>query len=212
MGFLDASASAKPGRTMKAATCVEFNKPLEFLNDVPVPSPAADQMLVRVTKSSLCMSDIFFASGASRGKAPFCAGHEPVGVVEEVGQTVRGFSVGDRVAFMTVLHPCMNCAECDSGNARYCSQRGILGLNPNYGGFSEYCITEPHNAVHIPDELSDERAAPLTCAGVTAYGALKKVAAIQSGGTTVNIIGCGGVGHLAIMFAKAMGFIVHACE
>lgn len=195
---------------MKSARVVEFGKPLE-LQDIPVPTPGPGEMLVRITRNSLCMSDILFASTNLGRKPPLAMGHEPVGVIEEVGPGVRGFAAGNRVGFMTVLNACMNCLECDSGNSRYCSQRGILGLQQTCGGFSEYCITEPQNTVKLPDTLSDEVAAPFTCAGITAYGALKKVAKIQSGGTVVNILGCGGVGHLAIMLAKAMGYIVHAC-
>lgn len=158
------------------------------------------------------MSDIAFKSGAFPTPLPFCGGHEPVGVVEQLGSAVRGFKVGDRVGFQTVSDCCMNCMECDSGNNRYCSARRTLGASEPYGGFSDYCLTKAPNTVRLPDGLTDEIAAPLTCAGVTAYSAVKKLAAAQPGGTVVNIIGAGGVGHLAIQYAKAMGYTVHACE
>lgn len=158
------------------------------------------------------MSDVAFQVGAFPAPTPFCAGHEAVGVVEKLGTGVRGFNVGDRVAFQTVSNCCMNCPECNSGNSRYCAKRTVLGLLPDYGCFSDYCLTKVPNTVVIPSQVSDELAAPLTCAGVTAYSAVKKLAAHQPGGTVVNIIGAGGVGHLAIQYAKVMGYTVHACE
>lgn len=150
--------------------------------------------------------------GHTNSPLPYCGGHEPVGVVDQIGPGIKGFKVGDRVGFMPASRTCNDCASCLSGNHRYCPEKVSVGFDGPYGGFSQYCIADPLSTVKIPDGLSDQDAAPLCCAGVTAYGAIKKVAQRQVGGSLVNVVGCGGVGHLVIMYAKAMGFRVHAFD
>ena len=143
---------------------------------------------------------------------PYCGGHEPVGVVEAVDSRIRGFSKGDRVGFMPASSTCLDCSDCISGNHRFCEKKTSVGFMGPCGGFSQFCLADPLSTVKIPDTLPDEIAAPLLCAGVTAYGALKKVSQFLNGGKTLNIIGCGGVGHMVIMYAKAMGYRVHAYD
>ncbi|GME32437.1 hypothetical protein AJ79_09816 [Neofusicoccum parvum] len=196
---------------MLAATVVEFKQPLE-LRTLPIPEPAADQILVKVMASSLCNSDLAGWMGAVGATTPYCAGHEPAGVVVAMGSSVKGFSKGDRVGFMPASWTCLECSECNSGNHRFCAKKTPVGFRGPYGGFSQYALADPLSTVKIPDALSYETAAPLLCAGVTAYGALRKISAVQPGGTFINIIGCGGVGHLTIMYAKAMGYRVHAYD
>lgn len=140
------------------------------------------------------MSDIAGWGGHVGAKLPFVSGHEPVGIIEEVGQSVRGFAKGDRVGFMPASETCNTCADCVRGNHRFCANRKNVGFNGLCGGFSTYCLADPLSTAKIPEGIDDASAAPLLCAGVTAYGALKKVAAAQSGGTTINIVGSGGVG------------------
>lgn len=175
-------------------TLLQFNQPLTVLSDVPIPSASPSQLLVKVTASSLCMSDIAGWMGAVGAQVPFCAGHEPVGTVAEVGSAVKGFAIGDRVGFMPASETCNDCSECMSGNHRFCSAKVSVGFHGPCGGFSSYCLADPLSTTKIPDGLSDEEAAPLLCAGVTAYAALKKVALMQPGGTAINVIGAGGVG------------------
>jgi len=159
------------------------------------------------------MSDIAGWAGHIPGQSlPYCGGHEPVGVVHKLGPGVVGFKVGDRVGFMPASNTCQACEDCTSGNHRFCNQKISVGFNGPYGGFSEYSIADPLSTVKIPDGLTDYQAAPLLCAGVTAYGAIKKVSQLQPGGSLLNIIGSGGVGHLAIMYAKAMGYKVTAFD
>ncbi|PGH11600.1 hypothetical protein AJ80_07070 [Polytolypa hystricis UAMH7299] len=105
---------------------------------------------------------------------------------------------------------CGTCDECFSGQYRYCSDKKAIGFKDSYSGFSEYSLADPRSTVKLPNELSFESTAPLFCGGVTAYGALLRVRAKP--GQLLNIIGCGGVGHLAIMFAKSMGYRVHAFD
>lgn len=198
--------------TMRAAHITEYSKPLSFVT-VPIPDTPIGRILVRVTACSLCMSDLAgWAGHIEEAKLPYCGGHEPVGVVAKIGLGVVGFSVGERVGFMPASDTCHSCQNCVSGNHRFCKQKRAVGFNGPYGGWSEYCVADPLSTVKIPDELADEEAAPLLCAGVTAYGAIKKAAQVQLGGSLINIIGCGGVGHLAIMYAKAMGFKVTAFD
>jgi len=157
------------------------------------------------------MSDIAAYLGHLGERAPFCAGHEPVGIVAEIGSGVVGFSPGDRVGFMPFRGMCLDCEECLSGNYRFCDKKAE-GMILTHGGFSEYTLADPLSTVKIPESMSDEQAAPLLCAGVTAYNALKHVAKEQPGGTVLNIIGVGGVGHLAVAYANAMGYRVTAFD
>jgi propanol-preferring alcohol dehydrogenase len=190
----------------------EFNGPIIIEHNVPIPDPGTSKLLVKITASSLCMSDVAGYLGHVGAPLPYCPGHEPVGVVKKIGTAVRGFRVGDRVGFMPASDTCGDCAQCISGNHRYCAQKVSIGFSGPYGGFSEFSLADPASTVKIPDGLRDEHAAPLLCAGVTAYGALKKAAHYQTGGTLVNVVGVGGVGHLVVLYAKAMGFKVHAFD
>ncbi len=200
-----------PGN-MTAVMITEVNGPIVIEQNVPIPDPGTNKLLVKITASSLCMSDVSGYAGHVGAPMPYCPGHEPVGVVAKVGSAVQGFRVGDRVGFMPASDTCGDCAECVSGNHRYCPQKISVGFSGPYGGFSEFSLADPASSVKIPAGLRDEYAAPLLCAGVTAYGALKKAAQFQTGGTLVNIVGVGGVGHLVVLYAKAMGFRVHAFD
>ena len=201
-------------KTMKAATVVEFNAPLQILDNVAVPRPAGSQILVKIAACSLCMSDLAGHMGALGLPPPYCAGHEPVGRVVQLSKDspAAGFAVGDRVGFMPASATCGSCFSCMGGNHRFCATKTPVGFSGPYGGFSEYAIADPLSTVKVPDGLTDAEAAPLLCAGVTAYSALKKVSKILPGGSLINVIGCGGVGHLAIAYAKAMGYEVQACK
>jgi len=195
---------------MKSQIVVKHNGPIE-LRDVEIPAIGPNELLVKLTASSLCMSDMAAYMGHLGERTPCCLGHEPVGIVTEAGPGVVGFAKGDRVGFMPFKGMCQDCEECLSGQSRFCKNKPA-GMSELYGGFSEYAIAAPLSTVKIPKELSDEHAAPLLCAGVTAYNALRTVAKQQSGGTLLNIIGVGGVGHLAVAYAKAFGYKVTAFD
>ena len=186
-----------------------------MLDDVPVPSPTGSHILVKISACALCMSDLAGMSGGLGPgyPVPYCAGHEPVGVVAAVPENIStGFAVGDRVGYMPASSTCQACRSCLSGNHRFCAKKVSIGFTRSYGGFSEYSLADPLSTVKIPEQLGDDEAAPLLCAGVTAYGAVKKVAAFQTGGTLISVVGCGGVGHLVVQYAKKMGFDVQACK
>jgi len=195
---------------MKSQIVVKHNGPIE-LREVEIPTIGVNDLLVKLSASSLCMSDMAAYMGHVGERAPFCAGHEPVGIVAEAGPGVVGFAKGDRVGFMPFKGMCQECEECLSGQSRFCKKKAG-GMTSLHGGFSEYTTADPLSTVKIPEGLSDEHAAPLLCAGVTAYNAMKTVAKQQSGGTMLNIIGVGGVGHLAVAYAKAFGYKVTAFD
>ncbi|KAK9163811.1 hypothetical protein Syun_004713 [Stephania yunnanensis] len=142
---------------------------------------------------------------------PLVPGHEVVGEVVEVGVSVNKFKVGDLVGVGGIIGSCGDCSSCKSNMEQYCKDR-IMTYNgvdkdgkPTQGGFSSAMVVHQKYVVRIPGKLAPEQAAPLLCAGVTAYGPMKQF--IQSGKAVVNagILGLGGVGHLGVMIAKAMG-------
>lgn len=102
------------------------------------------------------MSDIAGWGGHVGAKPPFVSGHEPVGVVEEVGSSVRGYFKGDRVGFMPASETCQTCVDCVRGNHRFCGSKKSVGFNGMCGGFSKYCLADPKSTAKIPDGLSDE--------------------------------------------------------
>jgi len=198
--------------TMRAATIVEFNGPIQIRDDVEVPTVPADRILIKIEAASLCSTDLMAYKGymSFMTKLPYCGGHEPVGTVAKLGTAVSGFSIGDRVGFLMFTDMCGTCEECFSGQHRYCTQKKVNGFMDSFGGFSEYSLAHPASTVKLPDGLDFEVAAPLFCAGITAYSALLK--GRSRPGQLINIVGCGGVGHVAILFAKAMGYRVNAYD
>jgi len=191
---------------------IAFNEPLEIRDDVKVPEVPDDRILVKIEAASLCSTDLMAYKGymSFMTSLPYCGGHEPVGTVAKIGSAVRGFNIGDRVGFLMFTDMCGICEDCFSGQHRYCSQKKVNGFMDSFGGFSEYSLAHPASTVKLPDGLDFEIAAPLFCAGITAYSALLK--ARSKAGQLINIVGCGGVGHVAILFAKAMGFRVNAYD
>jgi propanol-preferring alcohol dehydrogenase len=198
---------------MTGAVVVKLNAELEVKDDIPVPEPAGSEFLIKISANSLCNSDLAGIAGYTGSNPPYVPGHEPVGRIVKLGPaTPSSFKIGDRVGFMPGSRVCSSCRSCLLGNHRFCKSRTNFGFSALFGGFSEYSLVDPMSAVKIPDALTDEEAAPLLCAGVTAYGAVKKVAQYQAPGTLVNVVGCGGVGHLVIQYADKMGFDVQAFD
>ncbi len=163
-----------------------------------------DEIEVKVTHNGLCHTDIHMRDndwGVS--KFPLVAGHEVVGIVTEVGADVTNLKRGDRVGLGWIRNSCRNCYHCLQGEENICKQ-GFTGLIVgNHGGFADKVRSKADFAYKIPDALDSASVAPLLCAGITVYTPLRTY--IKYPGMKVGIVGIGGLGHLAIMFARAMG-------
>jgi alcohol dehydrogenase, propanol-preferring len=195
---------------VKAAVVTHLGAPLQIL-DIPVPRPTAGQVLVRMETSGLCHTDIHAAHGdwPVKPTPPFVPGHEGVGVIEELGEGVTGRSVGERVAIAWLGSACGACRHCIGGWETLCEQQVNSGYSVD-GTFAEYAVVAAAFATPVPDAVSSLDAAPLTCAGVTTYKAIKvaRVAPAE----TVAVFGIGGLGHLALQYARIAGGFVIAVD
>jgi propanol-preferring alcohol dehydrogenase len=196
---------------MKAAVVHSFKEPLS-LEDVPVPEPGAEQVLVRIEACGLCHTDIHAARGEWPVKPtpPFIPGHEGVGIVERIGSgNPHGLEEGMRVALPWLGYACGDCRYCNSGAETLCESQINTGYGMN-GGFAEYAVGYARHVVRVPDDVDPLDAAPLTCAGVTTYKAVKVSGASSAG--LVAVFGAGGLGHLAIQYARITGAAVVAVD
>src|SRR4051812_40103862 len=197
---------------MKAAVVHSFDQPL-VIEDVPVPEPGPEQVLVRIEASGLCHTDIHAARGEWPVKPtpPFIPGHEGVGIVTRLGPgNSHGLDVGMRVALPWLGYACGDCRYCNTGRETLCEQQQNMGYSMN-GGFAEYAVGYARHVVVVPDGIDPVDAAPLTCAGVTTYKAVK-MADIPSPASLVAVFGVGGLGHLAVQYARIMGASVVAVD
>lgn len=197
-------------RTMRAAVVRAFGKPPQ-IEEVPRPIAGPGEVVVRIEASGLCHTDIHAAHGdwPVKPKLPFTPGHEGVGVVEELGPNVTEVAVGDRVAIPWLGYACGTCDYCVSGWETLCESQ----LNTGYsidGGFAEYAKAHARHVVKVPEGIDPFDAAPLTCAGVTTYKAVKVSGAKPA--DLVAIWGIGGLGHLALEYARIAGGSVVAVD
>ncbi|GJN38900.1 hypothetical protein PR202_gb27981 [Eleusine coracana subsp. coracana] len=172
-----------------------------------------EDVLVKVLYCGICHTDIHQARNhLGMSKYPMVPGHEVVGEVEEVGTEVTKYRAGDVVGIGLIVGCCRQCHPCKSNNEQYCNKK-IWSYNdvytdgkPTHGGFSSAMVVDQKFVVKIPPGLAPEQAAPLLCAGVTVYSPLKRFG-LTSSGLRVRgaILGLGGVGHMGVMIAKAMG-------
>lgn len=188
---------------MKAAVVPALGSPLE-IREVPVPEPGAGQVLVRIEASGLCHTDIHAARGdwPVKPKDLLVPGHEGVGRVTAVGPDVDLVAVGDRVALPWLGLACGHCRYCVDGWETYCTSPQYMGYTID-GSYAEYAIGYASHVVAVPDGITPFDAAPLTCAGVTTYKAIK-VGRPQPG-ETAAVVGIGGLGHLGLQYAKIFG-------
>jgi propanol-preferring alcohol dehydrogenase len=188
---------------MKAAVCHSFTAPLT-VEDRPVPQPAPHQVLVRIEASGLCHTDIHAAHGdwPVRPQPPFVPGHEGVGIVEAAGAQVAHAQVGQRVAIPWLADACGRCDHCVSGWETLCEAQHNSGYSVD-GAYAEYALAHGDYVVPVPDGVDPLDAAPLSCAGVTTYKAVKLAGARP--GTRVLVSGIGGLGHLALQYARISG-------
>ncbi|MGY3616303.1 alcohol dehydrogenase AdhP [Bradyrhizobium sp. USDA 10063] len=196
--------------TMKAAVVRNFGKPLEIEN-VPVPEPGPGEVLVKVKACGVCHTDLHAASGDWPVKPvpPFIPGHEAAGIVAAVGPDVTNLRVGDAVGVAWLHDACMRCEYCETGWETLCEHQHNTGYSVN-GGFAEYVIASAAFTAKLPANIDFAKVAPILCAGVTTYKGLKETEARP--GEWVVISGVGGLGHVAIQYAKAMGLKVAAVD
>jgi propanol-preferring alcohol dehydrogenase len=195
---------------MRAAVVHDFTQPLR-IEDRPTPRPGPGQVLVKVEASGLCHTDIHAAHGdwPVKPTLPLVPGHEGVGLVEAVGAGVDSVREGERVAVPWLGWACGACEYCASGWETLCLQQKNTGYSVD-GGYAEYAVGEAAFVGHVPDAVDPLDAAPLTCAGVTTYKAVKVSQARSS--DLVAVFGIGGLGHLAMQYAQIAGASVVAVD
>ena len=192
---------------MQAAVVEHFGKPL-VLQEWDIPVPGMGQILVKTEACGVCHTDLHAVRGdwPVKPAPPFIPGHEGIGLIAAVGKGVSGVREGDRVGVPWLYSACGHCEYCLSAWETVCDDAQFGGYTKN-GGFADYILADPNYVARIPAGLSARDAAPIICAGVTTYKGLKE-AAVRPG-EWVAISGVGGLGHLAIQYAKAMG--LHVC-
>jgi alcohol dehydrogenase, propanol-preferring len=198
---------------MKAAVLHEFKKPLA-IEEVMRPTPGPGQVLIEVEACGVCHSDLHVADGDWKQfsgivKKPLILGHEIVGRVVEKGATVHDLQVGDRVGVPWVHWTCGDCEFCRGGNENLCIKQAITGVTVD-GGYAEFVNAPASHAMKIPPNLSPKEVAPLFCAGVTAYRALKHAKILA--GQCLAVFGVGGLGHVAIQIGQSFGAEVTAID
>jgi D-arabinose 1-dehydrogenase-like Zn-dependent alcohol dehydrogenase len=188
---------------MRVVQVSEAGGPFELVErDVPAPGPG--EALVRVHACGICHSDSYVKEGGFPGVSyPAVPGHEIAGVIAALGDGVRGWEVGQRVGVGWFGGNCGYCHPCRHGEPMFCENMGIPGVTLD-GGYADYVVVRSNAMALIPDELAAEDAAPLLCAGLTTYNALRHSGA--RGGDLVAILGIGGLGHLGVQFARRLGF------
>jgi len=197
-------------KTMKAAVVREFRQPL-VIEEVPVPNPGPGQILVGIAASGVCHTDLHAADGdwPVKPKPPFIPGHEGVGHVAAVGPGVSHVREGDRVGVPWLYTACGHCKHCLGGWETLCEKQQNTGYSVN-GGFAEYVVADANYVGRLPASVSFVDIAPILCAGVTVYKGLKMTDTKPDDWVVVS--GIGGLGHMAVQYAKAMGLNVVAVD
>ncbi len=194
-------------RTMKAVLVTKAGAAFA-VTEKALPDPAAGTVRIRVEACGICHSDAFVKDGHWPGIAyPRVPGHEVAGVIDAVGPQVQSWKAGDRVGIGWHGDHCGECTSCRRGDFISCSALQITGISFD-GGYQQYMIAPARGLAHIPDPLRPAEAAPLLCAGVTTFNSLRHSGAMP--GDVVAIHGIGGLGHLAVQFARHFGFHVVA--
>ena len=187
---------------MKAVVIQKPNAPI-VIEDRPIPQPKGGEVLIKVYACGVCHSDLNVLLGyfpfATYPRVP---GHEVAGVVEKVGESVSWPKVGDRVGMQWLFSACGHCDQCVRGADVLCPFAQITGVTQD-GGYQQYMIAPALYVAPIPDELGYAEAGPLLCAGLTVFNGMRQAG--YKPGQKVAVIGLGGLGHLGVLYAKAMG-------
>lgn len=191
--------------TMKMARVPEANAPFELV-DAEIPEPGRGQVRVKVHACGVCHSDSLTV-GAMGNDFPRAPGHEVAGEIDALGEGVEGWSTGDRVGVGWFGGCCFVCEPCRRGDFIACENGLVAGIAYD-GGYAEYMVAPAEALARIPDDLSAVDAAPLMCAGITTFNALRE--SVARPGDLVAILGLGGLGHLGVQYAAKMGFEVVA--
>ncbi len=196
--------------TMQAAVVKEFGKDL-IVEDVPMPVPGPGQALVKLITSGVCHTDLHAVEGdwPVKPNPPFIPGHEGVGTVVALGEGVTNLTVGQLVGNAWLFSACGDCQYCNTGWETLCEKQQNAGYSVD-GSFGEHMLVDAKFAAIIPDGADLVEVAPILCAGVTVYKGLKMTEARP--GQWVVISGIGGLGHIAVQYAKAMGLRVAAVD
>ena len=196
--------------TMRAASVNTFGEELE-IGTAAIPEPGPGQALVKVIASGVCHTDLHAAHGdwPVKPTLPLIPGHEGVGNVVKIGEGVTEVKVGDLVGNAWLASACGNCEYCRTGWETLCESQQNGGYSVN-GSFGEYMLVDAKFAAHIPEGSDPYEIAPVLCAGVTVYKGLKQTE-VKPGGWVV-ISGIGGLGHIAVQYAVAMGMRVAAVD
>ncbi|MFT6900308.1 MAG: propanol-preferring alcohol dehydrogenase [Colwellia sp.] len=195
---------------MKAAVIHQFKEKLE-IKQLDKPTISSKEVLVKIHACGVCHTDLHACHGdwPVKPKMPLVPGHEGVGEIVEVGEQVTHLKLGDRVGIPWLYSACGYCDYCLTGDENLCLSQQNAGYSVD-GSYAEYCKADASYVVKIPDGINYVDAAPLFCAGVTTYKALKVSTAKP--GEWVAIFGIGGLGHLAVQYAVAMGLNVIAID
>jgi D-arabinose 1-dehydrogenase-like Zn-dependent alcohol dehydrogenase len=189
--------------SMRAVQVSEAGGPFELV-EREVPTPGPGEALVRVHACGICHSDAYAKEGTYPGVThPLVPGHEIAGAIEAIGERVHGWEVGQRVGVGWFGGNCGWCEQCRRGELMNCVNMDIPGITVD-GGYADYVLVRAGALASIPDDLGAEDAAPLLCAGLTTFNALRHSGA--RGGDLVAVLGVGGLGHLGIQFAAKLGF------
>lgn len=197
-------------KTMRAAVVRELGKPLS-IEEVPVPEPGPGEVLVKIVATGVCHTDLHAAQGdwPVKPSPPFIPGHEGAGFVAALGAGVKGLKEGDPVGIAWLHDACGCCEHCITGWETLCESQHNSGYSVN-GSFAEYAIGAAAYVGRLPQGADFAAMAPILCAGVTTYKGIKETEARP--GEWLAISGVGGLGHVAIQYAKAMGLLVVALD
>lgn len=193
------------GTTYRA---IEVSKPGQLsLTRKPLREPGAGEVRIRVEACGVCHSDAATVDGLFPIEWPRVPGHEAVGRIDALGAGVLGWTLGQRVGVGFLAGSCSYCTPCRGGDLVNCKNQGYTGVHLD-GGYAEVMIAKASGLMSIPEQLSSVQAAPLLCAGLTTFSALRNAPA--KAGDLVAVLGIGGLGHLGIQYARHMGFEVAA--
>lgn len=191
-------------KTMKAAVVREFGEPL-VIDEVPIPTPGPGEVLVEVVACGVCHTDLHAAEGdwPVKPAPPFIPGHETAGRVVQIGEGVMNYKIGDNIGIAWLHDACGMCEFCITGWETLCEQQHNSGYSVD-GGFAQYAIASAAYAGRLPGNVDFAQVAPIICAGVTTYKGIKETQTQPNEWIVVS--GIGGLGHIAVQYAKAMAF------